>query len=357
MEPKHVQETQQAEDPEFQEWLRKKGLEEQPKVGGAELLDTQPLPTLQLEDSSGDPWYDLGSAFLGLPARASRDGDLPGEVVGTAVHVELFGYSAEPPYLAVAFEPATGSVLDCRSISFPGAFEAYEEVMWGLIGSYMEALDCRTVRTDSAAKRHKPANISTTDSALADYMFGLLQGCGCGVVCIDPTQRVQWPSAGLEGLLAKPDADADADADTPAAQAGEADATPQAPMVRAVQAHVVATLVSSGRAAAVLEDGAAAATKGCGALSLDHAEAEEARSSGAAAGLSAGATNGPLVLLGACHYPECAKVALRRALKRCSACKRMMYCSTECQRSHWDAGHRTECKDIQQMGLQQAKSR
>ena len=42
----------------------------------------------------------MGSEFLRLPARASRDGDQPGEVVGTAIHVELLGYSATPPYLA-----------------------------------------------------------------------------------------------------------------------------------------------------------------------------------------------------------------------------------------------------------------
>ena len=42
----------------------------------------------------------MGSEFLRLPARASRDGVQPGEVVGTAIHVELLGYSATPPYLA-----------------------------------------------------------------------------------------------------------------------------------------------------------------------------------------------------------------------------------------------------------------
>ena len=76
----------------------------------------------------------------------------------------------------MAFEPATGAVVDCRCVRCPGAFEAYEEVtwgltsphanpspltltltnpypnpnpnpsqvMWGLIGSYMQALDRRT---------------------------------------------------------------------------------------------------------------------------------------------------------------------------------------------------------------------
>ena len=253
----------------------------------------------------------------------------------------------------MAFEPATGTVVDCRCVRCPGAFEAYEEVMWGLIGSYMEALDRRTGATDQASNRHKPANIMTTDSALADYMFGLLQGCGCGVVCVDATQKVQWPSARLAGLLAKRDADSDA----PPVQAGEAQgnaATP-APMVRTVQDHVVATLVASGQVAAVLEEGAAAGAKAC-ALPLDMPAAAEAPSGGAATGPSIPGATGrlsrPLVLLGACHYEECARVVHRRALKRCSACKRMMYCSSECQKSHWDADHRRACKDIQRMHLQ-----
>ena len=209
-----------ADDPDYQAWLRKKLAEQSDAGSVADLSLPASLPgapdDVQASAASAalhsdgpqpqqedDPWYAMGSEFLRLPARASRDGDQPGEVVGTAIHVELLGYSATPPYLAVAFEPATGAVVDCRSVRCRGAFEAYEEVLWGLIGSYMHALDRRTGPSSGAALRHKPAVISTTDSALADYMFGLLQGCGCGVVCVGATASVQWPSARLASLLAK----------------------------------------------------------------------------------------------------------------------------------------------------------
>ena len=59
----------------------------------------------------------MGSEFLRLPARASRDGDQPGEVVGTAIHVELLGYSATPPYLA-GTNPRTSLALTSYSPSY-----------------------------------------------------------------------------------------------------------------------------------------------------------------------------------------------------------------------------------------------
>ncbi|GLT58288.1 hypothetical protein SLA2020_311920 [Shorea laevis] len=31
--------------------------------------------------------------------------------------------------------------------------------------------------------------------------------------------------------------------------------------------------------------------------------------------------------------------------KVCSRCKSVRYCSPECQRTHWNSGHRTECKE------------
>lgn len=285
--PRSARDSMQAtdeleEDPAYQAWLRKK-LAEQSDAGSVADLSlpaSQPgapdqasaaLHSLSLTAADGpqpqqedDPWYAMGSEFLRLPARASRDGDQPGEVVGTAIHVELLGYSATPPYLAVAFEPATGAVVDCRSVRCPGAFEAYEEVLWGLIGSYMRALDRRTGPSSGAALRHKPAVISTTDSALADYMFGLLQGCGCGVVCVGATASVQWPSARLASLLSKrgtgggtgggagggasPSAGPPRQPDDAADRS--ADAVPEAPTVpptvRSVQEAVLAELVASG---------------------------------------------------------------------------------------------------------------
>ena len=120
------------------------------------------------------------------------------------------------------------------------------------VRSYMHALDRRTGPSSGAALRHKPAVISTTDSALADYMFGLLQGCGCGVVCVGATASVQWPSARLASLLSKrgtgggtggsasPPRQPDDAADR------SADAVPEAPTVRSVQEAVLAELVASG---------------------------------------------------------------------------------------------------------------
>ena len=31
---------------------------------------------------------------------------------------------------------------------------------------------------------------------------------------------------------------------------------------------------------------------------------------------------------------------------RCSRCRSVAYCSPECQRAHWKAGHKTECKRL-----------
>lgn len=249
------------------------------------------------DDKASDPWYKLGGDFLKLPARASRDGDEPGSVVGTAVHVELFCSEAspEPPFLSVAFDPATGEILDVSAVRESTGFDAYESVLWAVIGAYME-------RAGGDAAEFKPSNITTTDPGLADYMFGLLQGSGADVLCVDiATQRVQWPSPRLERVV-------------PGGAIGE-----HAPLVREVTDAVLASLVASGRARKLLGDGAAA-------------------------------EGGPplkLVLLGACHDDQCGKLAPRRGLKRCSACKVTTYCSEACQLRHWKAGHRTKCKDIQ----------
>jgi len=33
-----------------------------------------------------------------------------------------------------------------------------------------------------------------------------------------------------------------------------------------------------------------------------------------------------------------------RKLRRCSRCQRVRYCGRECQRAHWRAGHKAECR-------------
>ncbi|HSW73406.1 MAG TPA: zinc finger MYND domain-containing protein [Chlamydiales bacterium] len=50
-----------------------------------------------------------------------------------------------------------------------------------------------------------------------------------------------------------------------------------------------------------------------------------------------------------CSYVPCstpAPLALEfgRSIKRCSRCKTAIYCSTDCQTKHWEAGHKDVCK-------------
>lgn len=264
-----------------------------------------------------DPWYALGASFLKLPARATRDGIESGSVVGTAIHVELYGPAdaRAPRQLCVAIEPASGTVVTCHAVDATTGFVAYEEVLWSVIGAYMDS-----------SPTFKPACLTTTDPALADYMFGLLQGSGTDVMCVGATQRVQWPSlphlAQVQGL-AMPSA-----ADDSAAR----DVT--APTVSAVMHAALASLVASGRAAATLGQAPAAAATAVAddaSRGLDDADG--------------------LVLLGACHHGECGKLLPRTQLKRCSACKVTTYCSAACQLSHWRApgGHKKGCKDLQQI--------
>ena len=148
-------------------------------------------------DDAKDEWYELGSKFLQLPARATRDGaaelDETAVPVGTAVHVELFGRQGvpcSPPYMSLAIEPSTGVVVSCRRVMHTTGFEGYEDVLWGLIEDFI-ARNNRIAAGDSTL-HHKPATLTSTDGALADYIFGLLQGCGMDVVHVDgKTQRAQ----------------------------------------------------------------------------------------------------------------------------------------------------------------------
>ena len=42
-----------------------------------------------------------------------------------------------------------------------------------------------------------------------------------------------------------------------------------------------------------------------------------------------------------CQSPACGGLCTRRLT--CSKCKQATYCSKECQRKHWSAGHKREC--------------
>jgi len=50
-------------------------------------------------------------------------------------------------------------------------------------------------------------------------------------------------------------------------------------------------------------------------------------------------------MLNTCSALDCDKVdAIGKQFKRCSGCKMALYCSTECQRNHWQNGHKENCK-------------
>jgi len=55
-------------------------------------------------------------------------------------------------------------------------------------------------------------------------------------------------------------------------------------------------------------------------------------------------------LLG-CDAPGCTRLQQEdgSACKQCSGCKYMKYCSKECQKAHWKAGHKHECEGICQI--------
>ena len=101
--------------------------------------------------------------------------------------------------------------------------------------------------------------------------------------------------------------------------AGEQPAS-EAPLIQDVLGRVVRELVESGRAASTLN----------------------CASAGSSPPLE-------LVSLGACHDDRCGRLQPRSTLKRCSACKKMYYCSSECQLHHWRHGHKEKCKDIQEI--------
>lgn len=280
---------------------------------------------VSLSNEAEDVWYVLGTRFLQLPARASRDG-APGEsAVGTAVHVELLGRleagETTPPYLSVAFEPATGEVLDCRAVPQSQGCKAYEEVLWGFIEAYLQRLDQRKAESAESVEEHKPALLTTTDSALADYIFGLLQGCGMDISCVDAAvQKVQWPSPSLQAVFKQ----------TASGSAWEAEPTLA---IDTVLRHTLTSLVVSGRVQSTLSTG----------------QHEEERDAEPVSEVSpVGLLPGGLMQLGACHEESCQRLAPTTLLKRCSGCKVMRYCGAACQKRHWKlGGHRKGCKDIQ----------
>jgi hypothetical protein len=48
--------------------------------------------------------------------------------------------------------------------------------------------------------------------------------------------------------------------------------------------------------------------------------------------------------LHACALPACgAREVSVHQFKRCGGCKAVLYCSAECAKAHWKAGHKREC--------------
>ncbi|KAF7363101.1 MYND-type domain-containing protein [Mycena venus] len=52
--------------------------------------------------------------------------------------------------------------------------------------------------------------------------------------------------------------------------------------------------------------------------------------------------------LAACNNMTCGKIKARRDLKRCAHCTSAYYCSSDCQRADWCAGHREICQSSEQ---------
>ncbi|KAJ6461495.1 hypothetical protein C8R47DRAFT_1159443 [Mycena vitilis] len=57
----------------------------------------------------------------------------------------------------------------------------------------------------------------------------------------------------------------------------------------------------------------------------------------------------------ACNNTECTEIRARREMKRCSACRRLNYCSVKCQSVHWNRGHRNVCQRLRVSRLRESE--
>ncbi|KAJ7177079.1 hypothetical protein C8R46DRAFT_1246415 [Mycena filopes] len=59
----------------------------------------------------------------------------------------------------------------------------------------------------------------------------------------------------------------------------------------------------------------------------------------------------------ACENMQCSKTGEQNAFKRCAACKLAFYCSRECQKSDWQAVHRSSCRTLLVKGVSPSNTR
>ncbi|KAJ7106812.1 hypothetical protein C8R43DRAFT_207937 [Mycena crocata] len=54
----------------------------------------------------------------------------------------------------------------------------------------------------------------------------------------------------------------------------------------------------------------------------------------------------PSIMYKACDNMACSQIHVKSELQRCSTCLDLYYCSRQCQKSDWEAGHRDACNEI-----------
>ena len=270
------------------------------------------------------------------------------------------GGEITPPYLSVAFEPATGRVIDSRTIHKIRACDVYDDMLWGFIQSYL----CQDLLDADGAKhlehgKNRPATLTSTDVALADYVFGVIQGCGTEVQHVTASTPVQWPATLDSGGL-----------DREALEYSEHDGKGLKGELLIGDAieHLRASLQRDPRTLQLMKttDGLQEAMTSSAGGSIDgevnqvsvasdgHARTivhmrRQAQGFDDMAHRTVKKEAAPLqelILMGACQNIECMRLIARKSLKRCSGCKRANYCSVKCQTHDWESGHKQRCAEI-----------
>jgi uncharacterized protein (DUF39 family) len=57
-----------------------------------------------------------------------------------------------------------------------------------------------------------------------------------------------------------------------------------------------------------------------------------------------------------CFNPSCDQFEKRKGkYLTCGQCRKVIYCSKDCQRAHWKAGHKQECPELKKMADENAE--